>query len=149
MCCEPFLFNLDVAGEFGRYHAVGQDEAHFQGILPLNHRGYHLLSRRRGLTCEIGPEAAEICCRGRAFRNGMIEAEQWLSDKRRVMVKECKLITKDGHRSGRSKRRSRARKDGRLASKSLSIRVRMESGRHYLVVLSLSTYGRANHVPHE
>ena len=49
---------------------MGQDEAHFQGVLPLNQQEYPLLSMRRGLTRIIGSEATKVCYRGRAFRNG-------------------------------------------------------------------------------
>ena len=76
------------------------------------------LSMHRGLIDDLGLEAAEVCYRGSGSARSCL------------MVKECKLIAETGHRSGRSKRRYRVRKDGTLASKNSFIPVRLD-GRHY------------------
>ena len=89
----------------------------------------------RGLIIPLGLEAAEVRYRGRAFRNGTIDSPG--SDSATYVVKESKLIAE--HRLGRSRRRYRVRKDGRLASKNSSIQVCIE-GEHHVILLPSSTW---------
>ncbi len=105
-------------------------------------------SSHQGLIEILGLEAAEVCYRGRAFRDGTIYSRA-VTLRQKSCNGQAMQANVYGHRLGRSRRKSQVRKDGRLASKNSSIPVSIESEEHHFLFRQLPFSAHAHLVPNE